>query len=59
MGSIHSICFPPFTRQCRVCALCQPGVPLLDPQTRAFSDLPAWLDRMEHRLKGRRLLMYW
>ena len=33
------------------------GVPLLDPKTRCFGDLPAWFDRVAHSLKGKRVLM--
>ncbi|EFN56380.1 hypothetical protein CHLNCDRAFT_57621 [Chlorella variabilis] len=35
-----------------------PGVALLDPQVRCFSDTPAWLDANQHRLANRRIMMY-
>ncbi|KXZ48398.1 hypothetical protein GPECTOR_28g805 [Gonium pectorale] len=35
-----------------------PTVPTLDPRTRAFSDLPAWLDEHEEALRNRTVLMY-
>ncbi|KAL6751366.1 hypothetical protein V8C86DRAFT_2779708 [Haematococcus lacustris] len=34
------------------------GVALLDPGTRCFSDLPAWLEAQRGRLAHRRILMY-
>ncbi|GAX74875.1 hypothetical protein CEUSTIGMA_g2321.t1 [Chlamydomonas eustigma] len=34
------------------------GIPLLDPRTRCFSDLPAWLDKQEEKLRGKRIMMY-
>ena len=34
-----------------------PGVELLEPRTRSFAELPAWLDANEARLAGRRVLM--
>ena len=33
------------------------GVTTLDPTTRAFSELPAWLEANVHRLAGKRVLM--
>lgn len=36
-----------------------PSVPTLDPRTRCFSDLPAWLDEHAYdKLAGRTVLMY-
>lgn len=35
-----------------------PGVPLLDPQTRCFSDLPDWVDDHAQCLAGKTVLMY-
>ena len=32
-------------------------MPLLDPRTRAFAELPAWLDAHEAQLAGRRVVM--
>jgi hypothetical protein len=40
------------------CHAAQEGVPLLDPRTRCFSDLPAWLEAQQAQLRGRRVLMY-
>lgn len=34
------------------------GVITLDPGIRRFSDLPAWLDRNEHLLEDRKIMMY-
>ncbi|KIZ00894.1 hypothetical protein MNEG_7068 [Monoraphidium neglectum] len=34
------------------------GVELMDPRTRAFSELPAWMDAHESALAGKRVLMY-
>ncbi|KAI3426290.1 hypothetical protein D9Q98_008663 [Chlorella vulgaris] len=34
-----------------------PGVEVLDPRARCFSDTPAWLEANQHRLAGRRILM--
>ena len=34
------------------------GSETLKPQTRCFSDLPAWLDAREEALRGKRILMY-
>ncbi len=36
----------------------QPGVRLLDPRTRCFSDLPAWLERHRAALANKRIFMY-
>lgn len=33
------------------------GVPLLDPKTRCFSDLPAWFNRVAPSLRGKRIMM--
>ena len=38
--------------------LLQEGVPLLDPATRTFADLPAWVDASLEALRGKRVLMY-
>ena len=38
--------------------LMQGCVPLLAPQIRCFSDLPAWLDAHEEELRNKRVLMY-
>ncbi|GLC50616.1 hypothetical protein PLESTB_000399800 [Pleodorina starrii] len=35
-----------------------PSVSLLDPRTRCFSDLPAWMDAHEELLRNRTVLMY-
>ncbi|KAK9828526.1 hypothetical protein WJX72_000594 [[Myrmecia] bisecta] len=35
-----------------------PGVPLLDPKLRCFSDLPSWIDSNEAALRDKRVLMY-
>lgn len=32
-------------------------MPLLDPRTRAFSELPAWMDANESQLAGKRVVM--
>lgn len=36
----------------------QPGVEVLAPEVRCFSDTPAWLEANQHRLANRRILMY-
>lgn len=35
-----------------------PNVTQLDPETRTFADLPAWIESNTHRLAGRQVLMY-
>ncbi len=41
-----------------VCVPMQAGVPLLDPRTRCFSELPQWLESHAPQLKDKRVLMY-
>ena len=41
-----------------MCLCSQEGATLLDPGTRTFSDLPAWLEAHQAELAGRRVLMY-
>ncbi len=36
----------------------QAGVPLLDPRTRCFSELPQWLEAQAPQLRDKRVLMY-
>ena len=38
-------------------SLSKEGLPRTDPLTRCFSDLPAWMDRMEDALRGKRVFM--